>query len=152
MDRAYVAENEAELERMRAFVAGLDEDGLAHPTDAGWTVASVLAHLAFWDYRVVAMLDRWAPDGSGPPPTDEEDADWINDATKPIFLALPPALAARIALEAAEASDLAVAAMSDELLSANEAMGGFIYPYRVEHRREHLDELEQAIAAARSGR
>jgi uncharacterized damage-inducible protein DinB len=145
-DRSYIAENETQRRRLRELLDGLDEAQLARPMEAGWTVASVLAHMAFWDYRIVAQLERWGSDGSGPSPTYEEEAvDWINDATKPIFLAIPPRVAAKIALEAAEAADRAVAGMSDELLAKNDENGGIINPVRAEHRQEHVDELEQAF-------
>ncbi len=146
-DRSYLAENEAQLKRMRELVEGLGDEGLARPMPAGWTVASVLAHMAFWDYRIVALLEAWGPDGDGPLPTyEEEEVDWINDAGKPIFLAIPPGLAARIALDAAEAADRAVAGMSDSLLAKNEETGLIINPSRAEHRGEHLDELEAALS------
>lgn len=146
IDRSYKAVNEAQLRRLQDLVEGLDDEGLSNPMDAGWTVGSVLLHMAFWDYRIVTMLVTWGPDGGGDPPTYEQAAaDWINDATKPIFLATPPRVAARIALDAAEAADRAVAGMSDDLLAKNEAMGGFINPFRSEHRQEHLDELERAF-------
>ena len=56
-DRSYVAENQAQLARLRAFVDSLTDAELAQPMPAGWTVAGVLAHLAYWDQRIV---------GSGP--------------------------------------------------------------------------------------
>jgi hypothetical protein len=147
VDRSYVAENMAELRRLRDLVEGLGDERLAQPMEAGWTVASVLAHMAFWDYRIVAQLERWGSNGRGTPPTYEEEAvDWINDAAKPIFLAIPPPIAARVALEAAEAADRAVADMSDELLAKNDELGGFINPVRAEHRREHLDDLERSLS------
>jgi uncharacterized damage-inducible protein DinB len=145
-DRSYTDENEAELRRLRDLLDGLDDERLARPMEAGWTVASVLAHMAFWDYRIVAQLERWGSDGRGEPPTYEEEAvDWINDAAKPIFLAIPPSITSRVALEAAEAADRAVAGMSDELLAKNDEIGLIINPFRAEHRREHLDELERAL-------
>jgi hypothetical protein len=144
--RSYVEENETQLRRLRDLVDGLSDERLATPMDAGWTVASVLAHMAFWDYRIVVLLDRWRPDGTGEQPTYEDEAvDWMNDATKPIFLAMPPRIAAQTALDAAEAADRAVAAMSDELLAKNEAIGGLINTFRSEHRGEHLDDLERAL-------
>lgn len=45
----------------------------------------------------------------------------------------------------AEAADRAVAGMSDDLLAKNEELGGYINVFRVEHRQEHLDELEGAL-------
>jgi hypothetical protein len=146
MDRSYIAENEAQLRRLRELLDGLSEKQLARPMEAGWTVASVLAHMAFWDYRIVTQLDRWGPDGRGAPPTYEEVAvDWINDAAKPIFLAIPPGIAAKVALEAAEAADRAVAGMSDDLLAKNDETGLIINPVRAEHRAEHLDDLERTF-------
>ncbi len=147
-DRSYIAENETELRRLRELVERLSDDELAHPMPAGWTVASVLAHVAFWDYRIVTLLERWGADGSGTPPTyeEEEAVDWINDAAKPIFLAMSPRVAAGTALDAAEAADRAVAGMSDELLAKNDETGLIIDPLRAEHRGEHLDDLERAFS------
>ena len=145
-DRRYIAENEAELRRLHDLLDRLSDEQLSRPMEAGWTVAAVLAHMALWDYRIVVELDRWGADGDGPVPTYEEEAvDWINDATKPIFLAMPPRIAARTALDAAEAADRAVAGMTDDLLAKNDEIGTIINPVRAEHRREHVDELERAF-------
>jgi uncharacterized damage-inducible protein DinB len=145
-DRSYIAENEAALARLRDLLDRLTDEQLSQPMEAGWTVAAVLAHMALWDYRIVVQLERWGADGRGSVPTYEEEAvDWINDATKPIFLAVPPRAAAQTALDAAEAADRAVAEMSDDLLAKNNQTGNVINPVRAEHRQEHLDELEHAF-------
>ena len=105
-DRSYVDANRAALDRLKGFVEKASDADLAHPMEDGWTVASVLAHAAFWDLRVVACVDAWGPDGSGPVPTYYDDAvDWINDAAKPLISALEPRVAARVTVEAAEAAD-----------------------------------------------
>lgn len=151
-DRTYVAKNQAELERLRRLVDRLSDQELSRAMEAGWTVAGVLAHLAFWDYRIVTLLDRWGPDGRGTPPpaSDEAATDWINDAGKPLCLALPPRVAARVAIEAAVAADQRVAALSDGQLAANRAAGTPINVLRAEHRREHLDEIERTLAVPRA--
>ena len=69
---------------------------------------------------------------------------WINDATKPLILALAPRVAARVAVGAAVAADRGVAELSEELLAANEHTGNYINVLRADHRREHLDEIEEA--------
>jgi uncharacterized damage-inducible protein DinB len=148
-DRSYVETNKESLDRLRAFVERATDEDLARPMDDGWTVASVLGHMAFWDLRIVTALERWGPDGSGPFPTYHDDAvDWINDAAKPIISALEPRAAARVALEAAGAADRDVAAMSDELIEKNEATGGYINTDRADHRGEHLDEIEKLLPPA----
>ena len=148
-DRSYVTENQTQLARLEALVSKLGDRELSRPLEAGWTVAGVLAHLAFWDYRIVTLLDAWGADGRGTPPAAYPEAavNWINDAGKPLCLGLPPRTAARMAIEAAVAADQRVAALSDTALAANTAAGSPISVRRAEHRREHLDEIERALAA-----
>jgi hypothetical protein len=148
-DRSYVAENQAQLARLRALVDSLTDAELAQPMPAGWTVAGVLAHLAYWDQRIVVLMDRWGPEGGGSPPTaavDDAAMEWVNDAAKPLCLALAPRAAARLAVEAAAAADQRAAAASDALLAANAAAGSPLSMHRGEHRREHLDEIERVRA------
>ena len=147
-DRSYVAENQAQLGRLRTLADTLSDQELAEPMPAGWTVAGVLAHLAYWDQRIVVLMDRWGADGRGTPPpaNDGASVDWINDAGKPLCLALPPRVAARLAVAAAEAADQRVARASDALLAANVAAGSPLSMLRAEHRREHLDEIERVRA------
>ena len=147
-DRSYVAENQAQLARLRALVDSLTDTELAQPMPAGWTVAGVLAHLAYWDQRIVVLMDRWGTDGRGtpPPPIDEAAVEWVNDAGKPLCLALAPRAAAHLAVEAATAADQRAVAASDALLAANAAAGSPLSMRRAEHRREHLDEIERVRA------
>ena len=104
VDRSYVDVNRVALDRLRAFVEKASDDDLEHPMNDGWTVATVLAHVAFWDLRIVACIEAWKPDGTGPVPTYYDDAvDWINDSVKPLISALEPRVAARVTVDAARA-------------------------------------------------
>ena len=76
--------------------------------------------------------------GRGPRAANNADVDWINDATKPLTLALPPRLAAELAVAIAEA-------LPEEFLARNAAAGSPLNLLRAEHRREHLDEIEAAL-------
>lgn len=145
-ERAYVAANDAERERLRALVERLREDDLRLPMPAGWTVAGTLAHIAFWDARVIALLDKYAG-GAAPSAADyePEDVDWINDAAKPLCLALPPADAARLTLRLAEEADQKVAALSDAMLRTLRDADSPVELFRATHRREHLDDIERVL-------
>jgi hypothetical protein len=153
MDRSYIAENDAERARLGALVARLSDEELSRPMPAGWTVAGVLAHLAFWDARVVYILNRWK---GGASPTEHVgqgdvdwiehgDVDWINEGAKPLCLALPPRTAAELALQQAEAADQGVAALSDEVLAQIASAPPLFNLSRAIHRKEHLDEIEQVV-------
>ena len=143
-DRSYVAKNDAERARLKALVARASDADLAKAMPAGWTVASVLGHLAFWDQRIVALADAWER-GVPPPPYNAADVDWINDAGKPFLLALPPRKAAEMAVAIAEAVDRKVAALSDDFVAKNAAAGSPLNLLRAEHRKEHLDEIERRV-------
>ena len=150
VDRTYVAENDAERQRLRALVGRLSDQDLARPMEAGWTAAGVLAHMAFWDQRIVALLDEWQRKGLTwtPPLEEERDVDWINDAAKALCLALPPRVAAELALSVAETVDRRVAAVSDAMIEANARAGARLNWRRADHRREHLDEIERMLPPA----
>jgi hypothetical protein len=147
VDRSHQAKNDSERARMEALIGRLTDADLKRAMPDGWTVASVLAHLAFWDQRAYLLLDRWQRDGVTPPADDETNIDWINDAAKPMFLALPPRRAAELAVAIAEAADRKVASLSDELVSRNAALGTPVTLARATHRRGHLDDIERALKA-----
>ena len=144
VDRSYIAENAAELRRLRALVERLSDADLARPTPGGWTVSASLAHVAFWDQRILFWLDRWER-GETPRRLQEADVDWINDAGKPLCLALPPRVAARLTLEIAEQVDRRLAGLTDDRIAANKDAGEPLFLARSHHRKTHLDEIERVL-------
>jgi hypothetical protein len=146
MDRSYLAENNAERTRLKALVERLSDEELSRPMADGWTVAGSLAHMAFWDARALALMNRW-DQGGAPSKADHEPEDVasINDAAKPLCLALPPRIAAQLALQLAEETDRRVAALSEERLAQIMAIGQPFNLSRANHRKEHLDEIERFL-------
>jgi hypothetical protein len=148
-DRSHEASNDAERERLRALLATLSDEALGLPMPADWTVAAVLAHMAFWDARALFWMAKWAQ-GLEPATPDfetREDVEWINNAAKPLCLALPPRAAAELTLRLAEETDARVKALSDELIEKVLAAGCPFNLSRAEHRGEHLDDIERALRA-----
>jgi mycothiol maleylpyruvate isomerase-like protein len=145
-DRDFVSQNAHQRTRLKSLVARLSDTDLARPLEAGWTVAAVLAHVAFWDQRALILLERWQKAGVAAVPhgVNEADVDWINDAGKPLFLAMAPRRAAETAVAIAEAVDRAIESLPDEFVTRNAAAGTPVSLLRAEHRRQHLDEIETA--------
>ncbi len=60
MERQFVIENTKERERLRRLVNDMtDEELNLIIYKEGWTIAAVLAHLAFWDERRLALVQKW---------------------------------------------------------------------------------------------
>ena len=141
-DRSFVERNAASRERLRRLTEAGDE-ALRGKLADGWTVAATLAHLAFWDRWVLERWDRYARDGA----FDDLPAvvtDLTNAAGLPGWLALEPARAAALALEAAEAVDRRIAALPAAAIADAVATGRPVMLDRSLHREAHLDEIERA--------
>lgn len=140
MDRSFVELNRASTNRIRQ-TAALSDEALRHPVGEHWTVAIVLAHLAFWDRRAMYVLDMTERDRKLFVP--EIDI-FVNDLSLPLWAAIPPREAGRIAIETAETLDKRLEAYPPDLLEE-------IYTYnkrwvvRALHRGEHLDEADAAL-------
>src|ERR1051325_2487491 len=112
LDRSFIEKNRAATNRIRQ-VASLSDEELMHPVGEHWTVAVVLAHLAFWEGRVMVVLDRTEQSGKVSAP----DIDIVvNDMSLPFWLAIPPREAGRLAIAAAEKLDQRLEIFPPELL------------------------------------
>jgi hypothetical protein len=63
LDRSFIERNRSSTNRIRALAARLSDEEMLHPVGEHWTVAIALAHLAFWDRRVMYVLDKTGQDG-----------------------------------------------------------------------------------------
>src|SRR5512138_280746 len=95
----YAQQNAESRQRLQALISGLSAEDLARTTDYGWTVAALLAHLAFWDHRMSNILKRWQTEGLDP---SEIDSGVVNDSLRVVCHALEPRTAAELSLSAAE--------------------------------------------------
>lgn len=141
LDLTYKEQNHASTERIRALVARLSDEEMQTKVGEHWTVAIALAHLAWWDRRVMYTLDMTERDGKL---FILEINTVVNDMSLPLWAVIPSREAARIAIESAEMLDKRLEKYSPELLEE-------IYNYnkrwvvRALHRNEHLDEVDAAL-------
>jgi len=139
-------ENLASRRRLETLVNRLSDADLVRVTPYGWTVAALLAHLAFWDYRVLVLLRRWKEDGVDLSPIDSEA---VNDALRPVCLALDPRSATELCLSAATAVDTELEMLTDELykqIQEQLKVSPFQFRFnRALHRDAHLDDIEQLL-------
>jgi len=141
LDRSFIELNRASTQRIRALAARLSDAELQQPVGEHWTVAIVFAHLAFWDRRVLYVLDKTERDGKLFIPQIDIV---VNDLSLPLWAAIPPRAAAKIAIENAETLDKRLEeyapALLEEIFNYNKR-----WIIRALHRGEHLDEAEAAL-------
>jgi hypothetical protein len=120
----------------------MSHEDLNRALSDGWTVAALLAHLAFWDYRALVLLDKWEGEEVQYSPIDP---DIINDAMQPLCRALPPHEAVRLAVEAAETVDRKLETLRPDLLTRIVQDSAPINVKRSDHREQHLVQIENAL-------
>ena len=140
IEKAVLLENNSQRARLEALVEG----GVDYTTDLGegWNISVALAHLAFWDRRAAGLLHRWDVEGSLPDPVD---VNLLNATLLPEWSALDPERAAQLASEAAVLVDAAVETLDPDKADAIVMIGNQFIVDRGRHRREHLDQIEQAL-------
>ena len=141
LDLTYKEQNRASTERIRDLVTRLSDEEMQTKVGEHWTVSIALAHLAWWDRRVMYVLDMTERDGKLFIP--EIDI-FVNDLSLPLWAVIPARDAARICIETSETLDKRLEEYSPELLEE-------IYNYnkrwviRALHRNEHLDDVDAAL-------
>lgn len=144
MDRSFIEQNRASRERMRVLAERLTDEEMLTKVGEHWTVGIVFAHIAWWDRRVMYVLDMTEKDGKLFIP--EIDI-FVNDLSLPLWAAVPPRAAVRIAMDTAETLDKRLEEYSPALLED-------IFNYnkrwvvRALHRDEHLDEAVAAVESS----
>ena len=141
LDPAYIEENRASTERIRELAGRLTDEEMQTKVGEDWTVAIALAHLAWWDRRVMYVLDMTARDGKLFVP--EIDI-FVNDLSLPLWAVIPPRDAARICIETSQMLDKQLEeyspALLEEIFNYNKR-----WVVRALHRNEHLDEVDTAL-------
>lgn len=144
MSNAYSAQNSEWRENLISLTKRLSDKDLGrHAGGSGWTAGGLLGHMAFYDLRSVALLERWKKDGISPSPLD---IDIVNDAARPIFNAVAPGEMKRLVVDAAVAVHAAIDALDPEFLSGIETEGKPFRLNRAGHREHHLEQIEKALA------
>jgi hypothetical protein len=141
LDSSYKDLNRLSRERIRSLAERLTDEEMQTKVGEHWTVGVVFAHLAWWDRRVMYVLDMTEKNGKIFNP--EIDI-FVNDLSLPLWAVVPPREAARIAIETSETLDKQLEeyspALLEEIYNSNKRL-----VIRALHRNEHLDEADAAL-------
>lgn len=149
MNERYTQENAAERQRLVTLTDRLTDAELDLELANGWTVATKLAHLAFWDHYYLALIHEWERTGFT---TSSTSVEAVNEAARALSRVIPPAAVVQLVQTAADAIDRKLEGLSPELEAAIETSGRVRILRRALHRREHLDQIEKALHAVHGER
>jgi len=142
VSREIAESNRSQRARLTKLVQSIDEAGLQTRLPNGWTVAGALGHLAFWDRQRLCLIRRWA---AGDIRSGAYDSDVFNDAVQPLLEMIAPERVAATAVQAAEEIDALLLELPDEAIEKTLARPDAPHLDRGEHRRHHLDRIEDAL-------
>ncbi len=145
MDEDAIKENDRQRERLKQLGARLRPEEWQRAFSSGWTVKTVFVHVGFWDQMTLAQLERYEQGGVQPP---RHEVEQLNRVVAAFAEQLSPPQALEWAVRSAQAVDDKVrslsASMTAEILAKDT-------PRRIRrhlHRCEHLDKVEELLAAA----
>ncbi|HZP57133.1 MAG TPA: maleylpyruvate isomerase N-terminal domain-containing protein [Dehalococcoidia bacterium] len=149
-DPGHPARNDASRGELRKLIEALDPGELGRDVADGWTLGSLLAHLAWWDRYAAALLTSFIESGGA---FDIETpaqvggrvvSEYVNAASAGQWRALPADHVRREAIDAAEAADRVAARFPHP-------QGGpslDVIPRiadRARHRNEHLQQIAAVV-------
>ena len=149
MDRSFQRQNDESRERLAHLAATLTPTQLSIDMGEGWTVASAVGHMGFWDRW---QADRWEDMLAGRWTADSDSVlaaeHLANDALHPYWARTTSTDVCALAVEAATRLDALVASAPDALVESLEGTPISFLLHRHRHRNDHLDHIERSIAAA----
>jgi len=145
MDPDVLRMNLESRDRLLALVEHLDEQTLSQQVEGEWTIAALLAHVAFWD-QICAV--RWDAFNEGGSLADVPNTliEFINAASLPTWRALSGRAAVDLLRQAMAETDARIARLPDTAVHAATS-GGFTYMLdRTGHRNEHAAQITEFLA------
>ena len=135
--------NREGLEKLRRLTS-LSDAELAKDTGDGWTVTTVLGHMAFFDRMLLMRWDTYEKDGVFAEMTPNH-FDMINYAGAGDWSSLPPRRAAATCIEAAERAVERIDALPERAVSVAHETNRVALLERILHWYPHLEQIERAI-------
>ena len=133
--------NRKSTERMQQIIHGLSEAELSKTIGNNWSISVTLAHLAFWDQRVINVIETTKKNNVLNAPLFD---DQLNDILAPFLEAIPPVEAARMAVNIAGTLDRLLEECPPELINQMMVVNNRLVE-RSHHRNGHLAEIESMI-------
>jgi hypothetical protein len=133
--------NRRSTDRMQTLIQGLSEKELTQTSGDNWPIYVMLAHLAFWDQRVVHVIELARKNNVLVVPHFD---DQLNDILAPFLGAISPGEAVEMTIRIARTLDQYLEECPPELFNQMMEVNNRLVE-RSLHRNDHLDDIEKMI-------
>jgi hypothetical protein len=137
----YREENREQNTLMKALLDRISEEEWNRSLNGGWTVGTMLCHLAFWDQMTLERLKAYRKTGSFAPVPDAENIDAVNSSVRLLAASIPLAEGVNLVRSITDAIDEYVAGLTTDEIEALKASGRDRWFRRGLHRQHHLQKL-----------
>jgi hypothetical protein len=140
----FIAENKNQTNRIRSLKDKLIRNWKTELGN-GWTVGSMLCHIAFWDNVRCLWIKKWIQSGKLATDLDMESTHSFNDVVRTMSETIPAKTGLQFTLRCAEEIDRLVESLQPNQIQELEASDRGRWFQRHLHRKSHLDRIETAV-------
>ena len=133
--------NRKSTERLRGIVKGLSKKELSQTIGNDWPISIILAHLAFWDQRVIHVIGLAKKNNIVNAPLFD---DQLNDILTPIFEAIPPGKTVELAINMSSDLDQMLEDTPQNIIEQMMKINNRLVE-RSLHRNSHIDDIEAML-------
>ncbi|MBL8022108.1 MAG: hypothetical protein JNM27_20705 [Leptospirales bacterium] len=139
------AENKGQTDRLRSLLGRLDPSLWRKDIGGGWTIGTMIVHLAFWEKMTQIRIEKWTSSGVLTAVPDGDNVFAINDSIREISAGIEFQAGAKMAVEAFESMDQLVSKLDASRLAELERTGRDRWFKRFLHRDAHLTRIEKSV-------
>ena len=143
---SFANENKSETKRLESLIAKLDDAAWHKDIGGGWTIGTMICHLAFWDRMTSARIRFFQTHGRLTSVPDADNIEAINNSVRHLSEGLDRHAGGTLALKCAHEIDELAAALSEAERLELESTGRDRWFKRFLHRQIHLTRIERALA------
>jgi hypothetical protein len=140
-------DNRIQNDRLKSVLDKLRPAQWSQDIGGGWSIGTMLCHLAFWDQLTSVRLRLWKEKGKLAVIPDEDNINSINDSMRFICAAIDYESGKSLVKKSADEIDSLARSLTPAQLTELESSGRERWFKRSLHRQHHLERIERALAS-----
>ena len=140
-------DNRIQSDRLKSVLDKLNPAQWSQDIGGGWSIGTMLCHLAFWDQITSVRLRLWKEKGRLAAIPDEDNINSINDSMRFVCAAIDYERGKTLIKKSADEIDSLVRSLTPAQLTELESSGRERWVKRSLHRQHHLERIERALAS-----